>query len=330
MSNIIHYKEILELPNRIHYLIRKTKKDLSVFYKFYAICKNYKPDIVHCWDDMTAVISILACKLLKIKLVNGMVIDAPQKRNVFNKSWFRASLTFPFSDKIVGNSKAGIDSYNAPKSRSVVIRNGFDFHRIRYLEDINIIKQQLKIKENFVVGMVATFSEKKDYKTYIRAAQSVLTKRKDVVFLLIGQYTDSGLAEKFISDENMEHFRFLGKKNKIESYINLIDVCVLATFTEGISNSIMEYMALGKPVIATSGGGTNEIVEDKKTGFLVNVSDVEDMANKIETLLNNGEMRIQMGERGRERIRNFFSIELMLENYIFIYSEIINKKKKNR
>ena len=52
-----------------------------------------------------------------------------------------------------------------------------------------------------------------------------------------------------------------------------MDICLLSTFTEGISNSIMEYMALGKPVIATDGGGTKEIVDDGETGFLIGQSD---------------------------------------------------------
>ena len=117
--------------------------------------------------------------------------------------------------------------------------------------------------------MVATFSGLKDYKTYYKAADIVLRKRNDVTFLAIGSYTDSLASQKLVCSQFRDHFRLLGKKSGIESIINTIDICVLATFTEGISNSIMEYMALGKPVIASAGGGTNEILEDKKTGFLL-------------------------------------------------------------
>ncbi len=65
MNKNIHYQEISSLDINIHYLIRKTKKDLSVFRKFYEICKKIKPDIVHCWNDMTAVIAVPTCKFLK-------------------------------------------------------------------------------------------------------------------------------------------------------------------------------------------------------------------------------------------------------------------------
>ena len=96
MNSEVHYREVFDLGIKIHYLIRKTRKDLSGFYKVYKICKNFRPDIIHCWDSMTAVYSIPTCIRLRIKLVNGMIADAPDGFNFFNKSWFRTQLTFLF------------------------------------------------------------------------------------------------------------------------------------------------------------------------------------------------------------------------------------------
>jgi glycosyltransferase involved in cell wall biosynthesis len=88
---------------------------------------------------------------------------------------------------------------------------------------------------------------------------------------------------------------------------------------EGISNSIMEYMALGKPVIATNSGGTNEIVINNDTGFLITDNKVEVVVEKIEYLLNNPEISRSMGYRGRERIKKYFSIEKMIQEFINLY-----------
>ena len=74
MNSEINYNEIFDLKVNIHFLIRKKQKDFSIFGRFYAICKNYKPDIVHCWDGMTALYSIPACRLLKIKLIINIII----------------------------------------------------------------------------------------------------------------------------------------------------------------------------------------------------------------------------------------------------------------
>jgi glycosyltransferase involved in cell wall biosynthesis len=327
MSNDIHYKEILDLGINIHYIIRKSKNDSSVFSRFYKLCRNYRPDIVHCWDSMTAVYLVPACRLLHIKLINGMVFDAPFKQNILNKYWLRAKLTFPFSDIIVANSRAGLSAYRAPENKSVVIYNGFDFARTEKLISKDIVKKQIDTDSNFVIGMVASFSQKyKDYPTYFKAAQLLLRDRNDITFLAIGIRTDSAESRNLIDKKYIGHFRLLGGKTGIESFINSMDICVLSTFTEGISNSILEYMASGKPVIATSGGGTNEIVEDGKTGFLVGKSNPVELADKMGILLNNVKMREEMGKAGRERIINYFSIDLMIKKYIDLYRDILETK----
>jgi glycosyltransferase involved in cell wall biosynthesis/peptidoglycan/xylan/chitin deacetylase (PgdA/CDA1 family) len=325
MNNEIHYKEVLALNIPIHYIIRKSKKDISVFRMFYRLCKNYKPDIVHCWDSMTAIYSSPVCKLLNIKLVNGLITSSPERQNIFNKDWFRAKITFPFSDIIIGNSKAGLVAFNAPGNKSFFIHNGFNFERISSIIDNNIIRNQLNVKTKYLIGMVATNSKNKDYVTYLKAAQILIDKRKDITFLAIGENTDSSFLKSNISKQNADYIKLLGRKSGVESYVNALDICVLSTFTEGISNSILEYMALGKPVIATSGGGTNEIVVDNKTGFLINRSNPEELADKIEILLFDSELRAKMGEAGKERINNFFTIDEMVKNYIILYNNLFVK-----
>ena len=324
MSNSIHYQEILDLNIPIHYLVRHTKKDLRIFYKLYKLCKTLKPDIIHCWDSMTAVYCVPVCRILHIPLINGMVVDAPKKQNIFNKYWLRARLTFPFSDYIVGNSKAGIHAYKSPAEKSVIIPNGFNFNRIENVADKSIILQQLSVKSKYVIGMVATFSEYKDYSTFFKAAQLILNNRSDITFLAIGFNTDSISAKMMVEHKYQEHFRLLGSKSGIESYINIMDICVLSTFTEGISNSILEYMALGKPVIATFGGGTNEIIVNGKTGILVQVSNPEDLASKIQFLLQDENLRLSMGIAGKKRIEEVFSINKMVNSYKVLYQNATN------
>lgn len=327
MNEDIHFQEVFELNTKIHYLIRKTKKDILVFRKFYKICTEFKPDIVHCWNGMTAVIAVPTCKLLNLILINGMVSDAPAHQNILRKECLYAKLTFRFSNIIIGNSKAGLKAYKAIKNKSFVIHNGFDFKRIENLIAKDKIRDELEIKTKYVVGMVASFSEYKDYRTYFNAAQAILSQRNDVTFLAIGNDTNSIECMGFIHKRYREAIIPIGKISNIESYINAMDICVLATFTEGISNSIMEYMALGKPVIATDGGGTNEIVENEKTGFLVKSQDHEGLADKINLLLNDSDLRTTMGKNGEQRVHQKFSIDSMVSKYLSFYEDMAKKLK---
>lgn len=109
----------------------------------------------------------------------------------------------------------------------------------------------------------------------------------------------------------------------MENIIKIMDLCVLSTFTEGISNSIMEYMALEKAVIATRGGGTNEIIEDELTGYMVNPSSPGELLSKMERLLNDEPLRIKMGLAGKQRVAEYFSMERMKNEYIKSYHKLI-------
>ena len=97
--------------------------------------------------------------------------------------------------------------------------------------------------------------------------------------------------------------------------INVFDIGVLSTYSEGISNSIMEYMALSKPVVATDGGGTRELIEDNKSGFLVEQKNADQMAKYLETLINDSDIRNEMGLRGKQIIKEKFNYKKMCDSF---------------
>jgi glycosyltransferase involved in cell wall biosynthesis len=332
MSKEIHYKEVLNLGINIHYLIRKTKKDISVFQNFYKICKDYNPDIVHCWDSMTAIYSVPACKLLNIKLVNGMVIDTPVN-HLLNKHWLRAKLTFPFSTIIIGNSKAGLAAYNASRKKSVCIYNGMDLSRFDKLKEPSIIRKEIFGDESnlFVAGMVAAFEDRKDYKTLIRGAINLISKNDKVRFILIGDGVDFLKMKKSIPPSLLNKIIFLGRRSDVESIANIFDVGILLTNAkvhgEGISNSIIEYMALGKPVIATRGGGTNEAVLDTYSGYLIDPDNETQLIEKLEMLIEQKSRVGELGKKGSQIVREKFDLKIMANHYMTVYQNLLKEKK---
>lgn len=328
MTREIHYQEIFNLNIKIHYLIRKGKKDMSIFQKFYKICRSYKPDIVHCWDSMTAVYSSPICKFLNIKFVNGMVVDTPMPQDMSNVHWRRARLTFPFSNIIIGNSKAGLLGYNAPTRKSTCIHNGMDLSRFEKVKNSSLILEEMLGPGStniLIVGMVAQFdAERKDYGTLIEAAKSVMKSNDALRFILVGEGPDFDKIKSSVPDSLLNKIIFPGKRSDVESIVNIFDIGILLTNTklhgEGISNAIIEYMALGKPVIATRSGGTEEIVEDQKTGFLISPFDSTELIEKMEVLINHPELRSKMGTAGKERIQKCFSIDKMVSKFISVYN----------
>ena len=318
MDKKIHYKDILSLNCEIFYLERRKKKiPPHLFLQFFNIARKYSPDIIHVWGSMAALYAIPAKLILNIKMINSQITDAliKSKREIM---FYR--ITFFFSDQIISNSLAGLKAYNLP-SKGILIHNGFNFDRIEKLEDCGSIRNNLSISSKFIVGMVATFSQAKDYRTYIKAALQILDQRDDVTFLCIGAGDISSIKDLF-PFQYKNKIRFLAPLNNIEAIMNICNIGVLSTFLEGVPNAIMEFMALGKPVIVTEGGGSNELVEHNKDGFLTPVGNYEKIRKNIIHLLDNPKQAKAMGMFGKNKIKNEFNIIKMENSFYKCYKEI--------
>jgi glycosyltransferase involved in cell wall biosynthesis len=330
LSNVVSFPEIYRLPIRIHCLDRRWKKDPLVAIHLYRIAKNFSPHIIHIWESMSAVYALPVAKLVRAKFVNGMITDADPNIKPFTKSYVRSRLTFPFSDVIVANSAAGVKAYGAPPKKSRVIHNGFDPARIQFARSREAVRSELCIKTRFVVGMVGGIHWFKDHATFIAAAAQVLDGRSDVTFLVVGEGPYFSQVEALVPQQHKERILFTGKRPDVESIVNALDVGVLATFTEGISNVIMEYMAFAKPVVATDGGGTSELVQDGVTGFLVRQRDSDDMARRINELLDDPDSAERIGQAGKQRVLSEFHITSMAERFATLYEEtVVSREQQN-
>lgn len=319
----IHYQDLFSTNIKIHYTVRKDglKKDPSIFYKFYKIAQKFKPDIIHVWETMVAIYAIPAKLLLNIPMINNEITKAPEK---VEKGLLSHNLSFLFSDVIISNSYAGIKAYNPPKNKSMVIYNGFDFNRIKELEKKETVKKKINISTKFIIGMVASFSDKKDYETYIKAANRVLLINSNITFLCIGSEDDAKYRE-IVKQENRSKILFLGKQNNVENIMNICDIGILMTNNsnhgEGISNALLEFLALGKPVIANFNGGNNELVTQGVTGYLTTPKSDIELSEKILYLIDNEDVRMSFGKKGIKRIETDFTIEKMINDFKKIYQE---------
>ena len=211
-KKFIHYDAVFSTGIKIHYTLRKhTTKDPSIFFKFYKIAMKMKPDIIHVWGNMTAIYAIPTKLLLRIPLINNQITDAPAH---LPSAILSHKLSFPFSDKIIANSYAGLKAYKAPEKKSDVIYNGFDFNRISELKSKESIRAKFNLKTKYMIGMVASFSSFKDYSTYLKAANIILKIKKDITFLCIGAGDDSQ-AKLEVDQQHLDNILFLGKQNDV-------------------------------------------------------------------------------------------------------------------
>jgi glycosyltransferase involved in cell wall biosynthesis len=323
LSKSIHYQsEIESLVSKVHLIERKPKRDPRVFFRIITLCRRFKPDIIHTWGSMPSIYAIPAKTLLNIRLINGMIINAPLR--IPFKDYCRAKVSFRFSDRIISNSLAGIGVYKPPAGKTSCIPNGFNPKRIENIGDSGTMRKKLGISTPFVIGMVGRFEKGKDFESFIKCAVKVLEERKDVTFLAIGDGSLLSKLKNSVPPELKDYFIFTGNLQQVESVISLFDIGVLlSTNGEGLSNVIMEYMALEKAVIATKLDGNTEILADGITGFLIPENNIGQITDKINFLLNNPEIRQKMGNNGKNLILSKFSLDNMVESYVQLYHNSI-------
>ena len=321
VKNEVVYKEIYQTKVNIHLAVRENlKKDPRVFIKFYKIVKLIKPDLIHVWGNLEAIYALPAKLLLNIPMINSQIANAYDHfPKVLNHK-----LSFPFSDLIIANSNAGLKAYNAPLHKSKVIYNGFDFKRLEKMRDKNEILENLGIKTLFVAGMVASFAARKDYTTFMKAINLVIEQNTDISFLCIGD-GDFMPYQNLLDIGSTEHVIFLGHQQDVESIMNICDLGILTTFTEGISNSILEFMALGKPVIVAGGGGCVELVTDNVNGFILKSGDYIELANRILFLMSNLNTLGSFGIESKKIVENKFSMDKMTANFECEYENLLSK-----
>ena len=195
--------------------------------------------------------------------------------------------------------------------------------RVDGLEHKEEVRKRFNIYTKYVIGMVGTFSENKDYPTFVDAAQMLLEQRKDITFMAIGDGDYFEALKKRIKPEFKDFFRFPGKQKRVLNIVNIFDFGVLTTNTrvhgEGIPNVVMEYMALKKAVIVTDCGGNRELVEDKRTGFLVEPLKPLQLQDKISLLLDKEGLAERFGLNGYQKLKKEFSLSRMGEELTKLY-----------
>ena len=174
-----------------------------------------------------------------------------------------------------------------------------------------------------VVIVVANLIPYKGHSSFLEAAQIVIRHNSKAIFLIVGE--DRGIGEKIRKKANdlriNSRVKFLGRRHDIPQLLALSELSVLPSHEEGFSNTILESMAAGLPVVATNVGGNPEAVLDGKTGWLVPPENPTVMAEKIIDLLSNPERARSWGEQGRKKVKKLFTVEKMVKNHLELYGK---------
>ncbi len=300
------------------------------FFKQLAKCAKFlrgnKIEIIHTHDFYTNIFGMLAAQLVKVPLAIASKRETGGMRSKMQK--IIEKFAFRQANAIVANSEA-VKNYliaeGIPAAKIKVIYNGLDLERLTPKQtDRKTICAELGLPndENIkFITLVANLRHKvKNQPMFLRVAQKVSQKFPNAHFVLAGEGALLESLENLAKElEVSGNTHFIGLCTRIPELLSISFAGVLTSFNEGFSNSILEYMAAGKPVVATNVGGAGEAIIENETGFLVESDDDEAMANRLIELLQTEEKAQKFGEKGRKVVEDKFSCAAQLENTLKLY-----------
>ncbi|TYR36843.1 glycosyltransferase [Sphingobacterium phlebotomi] len=305
----------------------RLKKDPLVFKRFYDIVQKTKPDIIHTWGPTATFYAIPTKILTRRRLVANIISNAKKSYDPLSFKHLVYKMGFLFSDVILSNSKAGLKAYGVDDNpKSNFIYNGVRLERFNVKIDEDVYRRSLGINDKKIILMVASTAKNKDYDLLIDIAIESQKKKSEIFFLAVGRGPELGRLKSRVAKSKLSNIIFLGGRTDVEELISIADICVLFTNNaihgEGISNSLIEYMAMSKPVISTDRvGGTSEVIDEGETGFIA-ISSASNILKKIEELLASPDEIKKLGANGRQKVERRFSIDIMGQRFVDLYSEL--------
>ena len=328
-DSAIHYDYVRDFKIKIEVLERKYfKRDPLFFFKLFNVYRKFRPDIIHSWSSMTTCYSIPYAVVHKTPIVDGEINDSRRGFSTLSLRGLIFTLNTYFSKVILANSHSGLRAYRMTSPKARVIYNGIHLGRFTNLPDPLRVRAHYGVSSRYCVAMAASFDDRKNYNLFIDTAKLMYRLRTDVTFIGIGDGPNLQAVRERVSREQIQNVLLPGKLTKVEELMNCADVGLLTTgvdYHEGISNALMEFMALGKPVITNDfSGGSKELVEDGGSGYVVSSQEPEYFVSLIDELLQDESRRRTMGQCGKSSIAERFTLAIMGSRFVNLYSEILS------
>lgn len=320
-----------DLPNakNIDYYIIEEESLALFIIKVTKLIYKLNPSIVFSWSLRGAASTILQTKFKGGKFIYGALRNTKpiheQPKVKIQKFLIK------YSDAVISNSYTGLAQWGLKEDlkKFYCLYNGIDLDRFKNLKySNNDIRKKLNINTKYVIGMVARFSESKDYGTFFNVAEIMCKESNDFTFVAIGTGPTFYYYYNKFNDTFNGRIKLIGEVNNIEDYLNILTIGVLISFREGISNSILEYMAAKVPVIATGCGGTKEIIHNNHNGIHLIEWNEEKICQSINRLINNLEERKHFIEQAYVVLNEKFSLQTMLNKFFLVLKNLESNAKK--
>lgn len=312
----------LLLPDvRLHECQRRAGNDPRLVWEMFQIFRRERPDIVHTHAWGTLCEGLVAARLARVPHVvhgeHGTLQLKPHQARVQRWAWSRADHLLSVSSRLADRMARDV---GISRERVTVIQNGVDLQRFSVLSKAETRRVLGLSPDAFIVGTVGRLVEVKNQALLLNAVAPLVAAGLQCQIVIAGEGPLRPTLEQLTQSLGLlRAVRLLGHRPDVERVLAALDVFALPSRSEGMSNTILEAMAARLPVVATDVGGTREMIVDGETGVLVPSGDAAALAAALERLASDGALRERMGDAGRLRVEQQFSLEAMLRQYKQVY-----------
>ena len=348
LDKLIHAKIICFIEDTFYYEVKadgidieifeqKNRADMAVIKRLVKEIEKEKYDIVHCHGARANFVGMFLKSKIKVPLITTIhsdyeldFKDSFYKKMIFtslnkialNKFDYYIAISDTFKEMLIERGFNGDQIYT--------LYNGIDTDMdIEYMQKEEFLKKyKIDYNGQTIVGIIARLDKVKDHETFLRAAKILIDDKKDVIFIIAGDGNDKTRLVSLCEELNIsENVYFIGFIDDAFSFFNAIDINTLTSLSESFPYAILEGALMKKPIISTNVGGLKKLIINDETGYLIDVGDYKELANKINIFLDDKEKVEEMGTCLYEKVKTEFSSDAMAADHIKIYKEIIKKEK---
>jgi glycosyltransferase involved in cell wall biosynthesis len=307
---------VIELPRRRSF-------EAGRFLRLYRLVREARPAILQTFLFSDNVYGLVAGRLARVPiLVASRRIDSyGDSRSSLRR--INIALT-RWADAVICNAEGSLAYVPAGlRARHVVIRNGIE--AVPPSRSRAAVREALGIPlEAPTVGGAGRLVGAKNHRRFIDVAAAVLSERPDAFFLLAGGGPLADDLRAYVRALGRDgRVRLLGPRDDVPDFFGAVDVFLLTSDREGLSNTTMEAMMAGLPCVVTDVGGNRELVRDGETGFVCAGGRVPEMAMRVRELLDDPALRRRLGDRGRARMEAEFSPRAMADATAGLYRRLL-------
>ncbi|MDC8446585.1 MAG: TIGR03088 family PEP-CTERM/XrtA system glycosyltransferase [Nitrosomonas sp.] len=323
---------------RVFALHKREGYDLRLYLKLFKLLRQLKPDIVHTRNLAALEAQPVAAAAGIKRRVHGEhgrdMSDLEGKNLKYN---LLRSTIYPFVDQFITVSKDLqkwlVNRLKVSPERITQIYNGVDSERFSATlsQTIEHSPEGFFAENAFVIGSVGRMEAVKDYPTLIRAfirlLEAIPDARESLRLMIVGGGSSRSGCLEMVCKSGYEKLIWMpGERSDIPDLMQKMDLFVLPSLGEGISNTILEAMSCSLPVVATRVGGNVELIDESQSGVLVEPGDEVALEEAILKYYVRPELLEKHGKFARNKIETYFSMSAMIENYMNVYDRLLNQR----